>query len=171
MTTNPQLETALALHRFGLGPAAGSIAAIADDPRGALLAELDQPGAGLITAQNLPSSAAASRAFFEYRAKRLSQQKLAQRAKEVAAKTAAAGSPADGKTATPNAGAQPAEQDSMQGQEDRPANIGHQLVQNEAKARLGRPRRQDRLRRSPCLVLVQSLLCFDRQKHLDVRRL
>ena len=47
MTTNPQLEAALALHRFGLGPAAGSIAAIADDPRGALLAELEQPGAGL----------------------------------------------------------------------------------------------------------------------------
>jgi uncharacterized protein (DUF1800 family) len=136
MTTNPQLDAALALHRFGLGPAAGSIAAIADDPRGALLAELEQPGAGLVTAQNLPSSAAASRAFFEYRAKRLAQQKLAQRAKEAAAKTASAGSPADGKAATPNAGSQPAEQDSMQRQEDRPANIGVQLVQNEAEIRV-----------------------------------
>src|SRR5215472_11826664 len=37
MTTNPRLEAALALHRFGFGPVAGSIAAIADDPRGALL--------------------------------------------------------------------------------------------------------------------------------------
>ncbi len=37
----------LALHRFGLGPRAGSIAAIASDPRGALLAELDQaPASG-----------------------------------------------------------------------------------------------------------------------------
>jgi uncharacterized protein (DUF1800 family) len=31
----------LALHRFGLGPRLGSIAAIKADPRGALLAELD----------------------------------------------------------------------------------------------------------------------------------
>jgi uncharacterized protein (DUF1800 family) len=31
---------ALALHRFGFGPRAGAIAAIASDPRGALLASL-----------------------------------------------------------------------------------------------------------------------------------
>ena len=37
---------ALALHRFGFGPAGDSIAAIAADPRGALLADLDRPGAG-----------------------------------------------------------------------------------------------------------------------------
>jgi uncharacterized protein (DUF1800 family) len=135
MSTDPQFEAALALHRFGLGPAAGSIAAIADDPRRALLAELEQPGAGLVTAPNLPTSAAASRAFFEYRAKRLAQQKLAQRAKEGAAETASP-SGAAGKTATPNAGAQSVEQDTMQEQEDRPVNVGVQLVQNEAKVRI-----------------------------------
>ena len=42
MTTNPKFEAALALHRFGFGPVAGSIAAIADDPRGAVLADLDR---------------------------------------------------------------------------------------------------------------------------------
>lgn len=140
MTTNAQFDAALALHRFGLGPVSGSIAAIADDPRGALLAELEQPGTGLAAAPNLPNSAAASRAFFEYRAKLQAQRKLAQRAKEAAAKVAAAklasGGTAVGKTATPSAEAQSAEQDTMQDQEDRPANVGVQLVQDEAKVRI-----------------------------------
>ena len=48
MASDPKAEAALALHRFGLGPRAGSIAAIASDPRGALLAELDRPGAARI---------------------------------------------------------------------------------------------------------------------------
>ena len=52
---------AIALHRFGLGPRQGSIAAIAADPRGALLAELDRPGAGQITAK-LPTAAQAAAA-------------------------------------------------------------------------------------------------------------
>ena len=48
MSLDAKGAAALALHRFGLGPRAGSIAAIASDPRGALLAELDKPGAGQI---------------------------------------------------------------------------------------------------------------------------
>ena len=52
---------ALALHRFGFGPVGDSISAIANDPRGALLADLDRPGAGQIAAV-LPSSAEAARA-------------------------------------------------------------------------------------------------------------
>ena len=136
MITSPQFEAALALHRFGLGPRSGSIAAIADDPRGALLAELEQPGAGLVAAADLPSSAAASRAFFEYRAKRLAQQKLAVRAKQAAAKAAPAGATMTAKMATANANAQPTEQDKMQEEEDRAANVGVKLVQNEAKVRI-----------------------------------
>jgi len=135
MTTNSQSDAALALHRFGLGPLRGSIAAIADDPRGALLAELEQSGAGLVAAPNLPNSAAASRAFFEFRAKRLAQRKLAQRAKEAAAKAAPPGA-AGNKAMTASAEAQTDEQDTMQDQGDRPANVGVQLVQNEAKVRI-----------------------------------
>ena len=48
MALDPKAQAALALHRFGTGPRAGSIAAIASDPRGALLAELDRPDAGRI---------------------------------------------------------------------------------------------------------------------------
>src|SRR5215467_12065885 len=74
MARNPQ-EAALALHRFGFGPRAGSIEAIAGDPRGALIAELDRPGAGQITNPDLPTSGAANRAVFEYNAERNANQK------------------------------------------------------------------------------------------------
>src|ERR1700730_14947777 len=61
MARNPQ-EAVLALHRFGFGPRAGSIEEIAADPRGAVIAELDRPGAGQITNPDLPASAPANRA-------------------------------------------------------------------------------------------------------------
>ena len=62
MALSSKAQAALALHRFGLGPRAGSIAAIASDPRGALNAELDRPGAGRIVDPDLRDSGAASRA-------------------------------------------------------------------------------------------------------------
>ena len=46
MTVRGPQAAALALHRFGLGPLRNSIAAIASDPRGALLEELDRPVVG-----------------------------------------------------------------------------------------------------------------------------
>ena len=75
---------ALALHRFGLGPRPGSIAAMASDPRGALIAELDRPGISRIDNPELMSSAASSRAAFEARAARQAQQVVADRAKKQA---------------------------------------------------------------------------------------
>ena len=84
---------ALALHRFGFGPSSRSpgysIAALAADPRGALLAELERPRAGLLDNVRLPSSAAAERAVYEFRAEQSAKQKLAARAvKEAEAKEA-----------------------------------------------------------------------------------
>jgi uncharacterized protein (DUF1800 family) len=78
MARNPQ-EAALALHRFGVGPRPGSIEEIAADPRGALIAELDRPGAGQITNPDLPTSGAANRAVFEYNAERNANQKRTKR--------------------------------------------------------------------------------------------
>jgi uncharacterized protein (DUF1800 family) len=80
---------ALALHRFGLGPRAGTIAAIAGDPQGALLADLDRPGAGQVAAAELPSSAAENRAAFEYVAARNAKARLARRRREAAQALAA----------------------------------------------------------------------------------
>jgi uncharacterized protein (DUF1800 family) len=111
---------ALALHRFGLGPLRNSIAAIASDPRGALLEELDRPGAGQI-ASALPSSAQAARAVFQFQAEQRAQQKLASRAK----KLAEAG----------NGVAQAAASDVEIKQKPRQPLLPQQLILNEAKAR------------------------------------
>jgi uncharacterized protein (DUF1800 family) len=70
MSNSAKAEAALALHRFGMGPRPGSIAAIAADPRGALIAELERPSASEIAASGLPSSAKAFRAVNEANAKR-----------------------------------------------------------------------------------------------------
>src|SRR5271169_5964039 len=90
MARNPQ-EAALALHRFGFGPRAGSIEEMASDPRGALIAELERPGAGQITNPDLPTSGAANRAVFEYRAARNAEKK---RARPDAAQAAMEAAPA-----------------------------------------------------------------------------
>jgi uncharacterized protein (DUF1800 family) len=81
---------ALALHRFGFGPRPGSIAAIASDPRGALLAELDRPNAGqILAAAGLMTSGAANRAAFEFFAERNAKARVARLREEEAKRVAA----------------------------------------------------------------------------------
>src|SRR5262245_16029921 len=82
MTQDSKTDAARALHRFGLGPRPGSIAAIASDPRGALLAEIERPGIGRIDDPQLLTSAQAARAAFEARSARRAEQILAQRAEK-----------------------------------------------------------------------------------------
>jgi uncharacterized protein (DUF1800 family) len=69
------LAAALALHRFGFGPRPGTIAAVASDPRAALIAELEQPNAGKVDEAGLLGSGAANRAAFEYNAERAAERK------------------------------------------------------------------------------------------------
>src|ERR1700761_7139770 len=83
MANDRQHDAALALHRFGFGPRGDTIAKIATDPRGALLAELDRPNAARIDDPDLLSSAEAARAAFDFRQERKAQ-RLAQRAAEEA---------------------------------------------------------------------------------------
>ena len=66
MVADPKIEAALALHRFGLGPRVGSIAAVAGDPRGALLADL-RSGSRRLAGGDLLTSGEAVRAGFEFR--------------------------------------------------------------------------------------------------------
>src|SRR5437870_3727110 len=82
MTQDSKTDAARALHRFGLGPRPGSIAAIASDPRGALIAELERPAIGRIDDPQLMTSAQAARAAFEARAARRAEQIVAQRAEK-----------------------------------------------------------------------------------------
>jgi uncharacterized protein (DUF1800 family) len=81
---------ALALHRFGFGPRPGSIAAIAPDPRAAVLADLDRPNAGqIIAAAGLMTSGAANRATFEFFAERNAKARVARLREEEAKRVAA----------------------------------------------------------------------------------
>jgi uncharacterized protein (DUF1800 family) len=129
MALEPSAQAALALHRFGLGPRAGSIAAIASDPRGALLAELDRPGAGQIAAGNLMTSGAANRAVFEFNAERRAKQRLEQARREAAKNN---GDAAMAPPATANA-----EGDDARPMRPNPAlPLPLQLLQREAKARV-----------------------------------
>ena len=128
MACDPR-EAALALHRFGFGPRAGSISAIAPDPRGALLAELEQPKAGQIANADLPSAAAANRAVFEFNAERAAGQKREERRRQAAAQMA-----------MQNAGGEAmmeAKPDAPPAATNQPAAIPlpRQLFRNEARAR------------------------------------
>ncbi|HEV2160007.1 DUF1800 domain-containing protein [Bradyrhizobium sp.] len=77
MSNPAKAEAVLALHRFGMGPRPGSIAAVGTDPRGALIAELDRPLA-LTAAAVLPTSAKAYRTVADANARRTARAKQAQ---------------------------------------------------------------------------------------------
>ena len=119
---------ALALHRFGLGPRAGSIQSIVSDPQGALLAELDRPGAGLVSATGLLSSGAAGRAVFEFNAARNAKDRLAQRQREAAQKAAE-------NSGMENAMAAQPEAPSAMQEQAKPVPLPRQIFLDEAKAR------------------------------------
>jgi uncharacterized protein (DUF1800 family) len=128
MACNPR-EAALALHRFGFGPRAGSIDAIAEDPRGALLAELEQPNIGQIAKADLPSSSAANRAVFEFNAERNANTKRERLRREAAAQVAMQNAGGEAvmeakPDAAPTAAGQP-----------EAVPLPRQLFRNEAKAR------------------------------------
>ena len=168
MALDPKVEAALALHRFGLGPRAGSIAAIASDPRGALMAELDRPGAGRINDAGIAD-----------------QRRSGPRRNQISRRSdAPSGSPsAPRATANPAQRATPATPSDMEPPEAAApaagaANAGpgvpQQLYLDEAKARIRcRARRRDRLRRAAGVVLVEPFLRLRRQgqRASDLRRL
>jgi len=120
-----QTAAALGLHRFGFGPAGGQIKAIAADPRGAFLADLDRPAAGELAVE-LPSSGASARAVSDFQAERSAQQKLALRAEKEAAANDARPTMSDAAAASPAPPPKPPNQ---------PPPLPQQLVLDEAKAR------------------------------------
>ena len=138
MSPDPKAQAALALHRFGVGPRAGSIAAIASDPRGALIAELDRSGAGRIANADLLASGEAARAAFEFqRVQRLARQ--AERA-ALASEAGKSKAPAQPDAAQQQASApdmKPAEQPAASAPPPRPGpGVPQQIYLDEAKARL-----------------------------------
>ncbi len=109
MALDPKAAAAIALHRFGLGPRTGSIAAIAADPRGALLSELDSPQAGRINDLGLLSGGESARVAFTFRQEQRAM-RLAQRAARDAnsAKTDMAGANSEMKAPEQTAASTPA---------------------------------------------------------------
>jgi uncharacterized protein (DUF1800 family) len=98
-------QAVFALHRFGLGPRAGSLAAMRGDPRGALIADISRPRPAQIAAPDLPTSAAAAREAFEFRQQRRAQ-RLAARPEGDATRPARPGrdpAPGPGASSTPAA--------------------------------------------------------------------
>jgi uncharacterized protein (DUF1800 family) len=133
MVRDPKSDALFALHRFGFGPRAGSASAIASDPRGALLAEIDRRDAGQLVNMHLPSSGEAARAAIEVReAVRAARQ--AQRNAQNARQTAPAPS-ADGEANPSMLQARPAA--APPPRVDNPAAAAlQQAYREEAKARI-----------------------------------
>ncbi len=126
---DPNAKAAFALHRFGLGPRAGSIAAIASDPRGALLAELARPGAGQVIDTAMRTSGDAARAAFEFR----QTQQAARLAERAAAKPQSPSQP------SPPAGDPASPDPAMADAKPKPnpvTPVPQQIYRQEAKARI-----------------------------------
>jgi uncharacterized protein (DUF1800 family) len=124
-------QAVFALHRFGLGPRAGSLASMGGDPRGALIADISRPRAAQITAPDLPTSAEAARAAFEFREKRR-QQRLAARAEPDAARPTRPGR--DAAAPAPGPSAAPAGRDDVAGNDMASNNAARNDMANDAAA-------------------------------------
>ncbi|MFZ0459684.1 MAG: DUF1800 family protein [Rhodoplanes sp.] len=129
MAIDPNTRAALMLHRFGFGPRRDGIAAIASDPHGALLAELDRPGGGRLLAPNLLTSGEAGRAAFEFRQERRAERRAAREAEQASPSAGVApsmgvpdGSSADGR--------------SMQAMQNPGPGVPQQLYLEEARVRI-----------------------------------
>jgi uncharacterized protein (DUF1800 family) len=140
MASDPKSLAATALHRFGFGPRAGSLASVAADPRGAILAELDRPGAGRIADADLLTTGEAARAAFDFRQEKKAERlalRVDREATQAEAKKVAEAAKAADKTDLAQAGSMQA--DAMQASAPAKANPGpgipQQIYFEEAKAR------------------------------------
>jgi uncharacterized protein (DUF1800 family) len=141
MALDSKAEAALALNRFGLGPRSGSIAAIASDPRGALIAELDRQSVGRISNPELMSSGVATRAAFAFQQVQRELRRNAKSApKEQESKDSAKDLAKDAKDAAAPAVPSPGAAKSPSGSKpESKSNAGvapQQIYLDEAKARL-----------------------------------
>ena len=175
MALDPKAQAALALHRFGLGPRAGSVAAIASDPRGALIAELDRADAGRIASADLLHSGAAARAAVEFQQaqRQLRREAGGGQKKNALPKNAQAKSmqPMEAPpSATPQESAHNEHPATERPAEERRASASHRryraagaLPHRSQGAARCRARRRPGLQRAAGLVLVEPFLRLRRQ--------
>jgi uncharacterized protein (DUF1800 family) len=130
MTLDPKGKAAFALHRFGLGPKAGTILAIEADPRAALLADLDQADSARFPATDLLASGEAAREAFQFNLK-LREARRAARAQ--AAELARAGGATTNQSS--QADAVPSANRAATGQTAPVVSLPQQIYRQEAQAR------------------------------------
>jgi uncharacterized protein (DUF1800 family) len=130
MSIPAKAEAVLALNRFGMGPRPGSIAAIASDPRGALLAELERPPSLPAAAAALPSSGQALRMVSEAVARQQAKLMAAKRAQEKAKQQEVAAAAPAAMTETAKADAE------AKAAADTTPNPRRQIYLDEAKVRM-----------------------------------
>jgi len=118
----------MALNRFGMGPRPGSILAIASDPRGALLEDLDRNTVSPAASAALPGAAKAFRIVNEANARRQAKTMAAKKAREQAKKQQ------DASAAMAPAGSADADGDAKAAAEAVP-DPGRQFYLDEAKVR------------------------------------
>jgi uncharacterized protein (DUF1800 family) len=151
MAADPKDQAALALHRFGLGPRSGtmpgSIAAVASDPRGALLAELDKPGVGQIVDSSLMTAAKSAMAAFNFREARQAAEIAQKMAEQERGATMASAEtmdnameqrPAESTKPQPASAAKPvnaAQANKPTAQTPQEPNLQQRLIRGEARAR------------------------------------
>jgi uncharacterized protein (DUF1800 family) len=130
MSVDPKAVATRALHQFGLGPLSGSVDAIASDPRGALLAEIDKAEAGQIADPNLLTSGEALRTAFAFQQTRREDRRAQPNSQTKEAAAQAGRAPADTAMKPPD----------EQAEASRRRNAGPNPIQQiflaEAKARL-----------------------------------
>jgi uncharacterized protein (DUF1800 family) len=70
------MEASIATNRFGLGARPGDIAAVRSNPKAWLLAQLNNPRAGMVTGAALPTGAQAFRSFLDYAQTRQAERRM-----------------------------------------------------------------------------------------------
>jgi uncharacterized protein (DUF1800 family) len=116
-------DAALGLHRFGFGPRPNTVAAVASDPCGALVADIEGAGGTSIADQELLSTSAAMRVVYESDAQYYAREKIARLAGLCAEQSSFVGEADDGARLL-----------HLLGQPD-PHSVRHDIHLNEAKAR------------------------------------
>jgi uncharacterized protein (DUF1800 family) len=133
MNDSSKAEALLALHRFGMGPRPDSLAAIAADPRGALLAELER-SPELPAAAALPSSVQAFRTVNEANARRQARIIVAKR--EEAKRRQVAAAPAMGETAAGDGAGQDSSEMAVKAAVEAVPDPGRGIYLEEARLRI-----------------------------------
>ena len=166
MSSSAKAEAALALHRFGMGPRPGSIAAIESDPRGALIAELERSP----SARDLGIPAAVQRQGLPRRHRCQCEaagqgDRGHQGAEGSRQQDGRCGAMVEGATPGMSASAEKMAAEAIP-DPGRPIYLAGGKAAHRSRAR-----RRDRIRRAAGLVLVQSFLHLGRQDPEHVGRL